>query len=298
MAHSKVLEQLKVKMAPYIRCCIVGEQNRLGHGALFEQKVDDNTFIIGGKQVVLDAQEEKDFFKIAAFVEKILRSEIGGANKTTETLDTLVAEVLHALKFNSLSVEDNLHNVIEGEILKDPDFAEAADAFLRLEEQGSLSNTFSGSEIDGFGEVISYGEYGEIKNQISADERLLNSINSNLSEQEKNKLKENIKNNRERAIEIQTRFKQEAKKVLDANAELLKSLKSRCSELMQIAKANEKGSEAYESAVAEMRQIAEEYKQLFASDRKYKKALEELRTLKKAQNEEMLETSQEIQKEI
>ncbi len=298
MAHSKVLEQLKIKIAPYIRCCIVGEQNRLGRGALFEQKIDDSTYVLGGKQVKLEAQEEKDFFKIAAFVEKILRSEIGGANKTTDTLDTLAAEVLHALKFNSLSVEDNLHNVIEGEILRDPDFAEAAEAFFRLEEQSSLSNALSGSEIDGVKEVASYGEYGEIKNQIEADERLLNSINSNLSEQEKNKLKEQIKSSREKAIEIQTNFKQEAKKVLDTNAELLKSLKSRCGELMQIAKANEKGSEAYESAVAEMRQITEEYKELFASDRKYKKALEELRTLKKAQNEEMLETSQEIQKEI
>ena len=283
MAYSKVLEELRIKLAPYIRNAIIGDQNRIGRGALYERKVDDNTYVLGGKEITLENQNDKDFFEVVAFVEKFLKSEIGGANKSNENLDRLIGEILHTLKFNSTSVEGNLKNVIENEIMTDPSFESAADAFFRLEEKVNLAGTLQTSDIDGMSNIASYGEYGQLRNQIYADEYKLRS-DASLSQEQKNELSEKIKQNYQKAIAMQNLFKQESKQILDKDPALVEEVKRKCSELMQIARANEKGSEAYENAVLQMRQIAEEYKDIIGADKKYKKAIEEIRKLRKSES--------------
>lgn len=283
MAYSKLLEEFKIQNAPYIRCAIVGDQGRLGKGAFYESKLGTDSYVLGGNVQHLSEQNDKDFFETAAFVEKILKMEVGGSQKPIKTFDTLIAEVLHALRFDSLSVEDNFNDVLEGEILRDREFAAAATAFRRLLDQGSFSDVLLYTEVDGFTEIVRNGLYGELRNQIFADERTLNSVNSKLSRQEQADLRAEIASNRNLAIDMQRMLKEEAEEVLKARAEHLKTIKARIAKLLDIANKSDYGTQAYERAVAEIRQIMAENKELLANDKKYSRAQKELEELESEQ---------------
>ena len=86
MAKSELLENLKIDIAPYVRNAIIGYGNRIGNDAFFGDKVSgqENTYILDGKQVTVTAENDKNFLTLVAFVQKMLKKEIGGSNKKDE----------------------------------------------------------------------------------------------------------------------------------------------------------------------------------------------------------------------
>lgn len=287
MSYSRVLEELKIKLSPYIRAAIIGKQNRLGHGAPLEEKLSDNQYKINGETITLNDINEKDFYEIAAFVSKIIKQEIGGANKTNETLDSLIAEVLHVLKFNSISLEHNLKNIIEADILNDPDFKLASDAFFRLNEKENISKLLKSSDNSATQEIAKKGEYGELKNRCNSAAHKLDS--NELFSQDISEFNQNIS----KTEEIQGTIKNEAATYLKENMQLRNNIAARCKELRNITKNNEKGSAEYENAIAELRQITEQNRELFDNESKYAKAVEELSSLRKLKEKVMQKSATE-----
>lgn len=291
MSRSKVLEELKIKLAPYVRSAIIGKQNRLGHGAVLEEKLGENQYKINNEIIVINDISEKDFYEIAAFVTKILKQEIGGANKTTEKLDGLIAEVLHILKFNSVSLEHNLKNVIEADVLNDPEFQSAADAFNRLNEKENIAQELNGSENAATREIAKKGEYGEFKNRASIG--IVKLYNDDLSSQAQDSLKTEIQQSLDSAENVQLKIKEDASKYLKANMETRNQVAARCKQLRSITKSSDKGSAEYENAVAELWQIAETHKELFENESRYSKAVSEISDLKKIQEKVMQKSANE-----
>ena len=285
MAKSELLEKLKNNFAPYVRNAIIGYGNRIGNDAFYEGGVsgESNTYILNGEKVTVIAENDKNFFKVVDFVQNILKEEIGRSNKSDLKLDELIGEILHVLKYNSCSSERNLNNVPEHEILTHPDFQEAKDAFEQVEENLKELNE---SQIDGFEEVIENGEYGCLKNKIKSLENKLTNPNSNLSNLEKNAIRNEISNLKQKAMEMLNKFKQDANNVLNSDPENVKAVKARVKELLQIVKDSPKGSPEYENAMAEAKKIKAENKEIFASDRKIKKVNEELRELRQSMQKE------------
>lgn len=280
MAKSELLDNLKIDIAPYVRNAIVGYGNRIGNDAFYGGKVFDmeSTYVLDGKKVTVTSENDQNFFKVVAFVEKMLKIEIGRANKSDQKLDELIGEILHALKYNSYSTERNMNNVSENEILTDRDFQEAQEAFKRLDND--LSNSLNESNIDGFSNVVIDGKYGSLKNKMNTLRGKLINPNANYSQSEKEDIIAEFESIKQEAIDVQTTIKQDAKSILDSDPEKVKALKEKSKDLVQTAKNNPKGSAEYNEAIAESRILKEENKEIFESDRRVKNSNEELRELR------------------
>lgn len=280
---TSVLDKLKIGIAPYLRNTIIGHGNRLGRGSLFEGKSDtaENTYKIGGKVQTLNSQNNQDYFKIAAFVEKILKRELGGANKTNQGWDNFISEILHVLKYDSFSNSAQFRNILEIQIKQEIGFNEAKDALTRLESQGEISKVLDYSEVDGLEEVVEHGDFGKLKNEIIVKESEIYGSHSNIGETEKLEIEEELKEKKQQGIAMQEEFKKRAKDYLNAHAEELKQTKQRCKELSEVMRNNPENSDAYKAAVEELRKISIEKKDLFDKERDYKRAVEEIRDLKK-----------------
>lgn len=295
MAKSNTLEELRIKLAPYFRSTIIGEQNRVGHGAFYGGKLSEleDTYVLNGKTTTITADIEKDFFKVTSFVEKFLKKEIGGANKTDYTLDSLIGEILHILKYNEISSENNSKYISQNDILNDAEFSQTQQAFLRIEKRGELSQTMRNSSVEGLSDVVRDGRFGELKNDILSTEADIYSVQGRFSSQEIAKKETEVQIKREEAIFIQEQKKEEASQILRKDPQKVKMLKERCSALRKITRENEKGCEAYENAIAEIRQIIENNKEIFDNDKKINKAIQEIKELNKPHiNAKNLETEQ------
>ena len=294
-----VLEELKIEIAPYIRNTLIGHGNRLGKGALYEGKVEnaDNTYKLGGKTQTIEVQSNQDYFKITAFVEKILKRELGGSNKTNRGWDNIITEVLHVIKFDNFSNKAKFRNVMEGQIRQEAGFKEAKEALSRLESQGELSNSLDTAEVKGLSEVVEHGDFGKLKNEIILKESEIYDSHSTRSKEDRAGIEEELKKKKQQGIEMQEKFKKRAKDYLNANSDNLKETKQRCKELAEIMENNSPGSEAYEGAAAQMRQIAIDKKDLFDHEREYKKAVEEIRDMKKTHEFAPSLDNNDVQKE-
>lgn len=282
MAKSDLLKDIEINIAPYIRSAIAGNSNRLGQGSFYCGRVNENTFKLGNQEIVVDSQKDKDFFNLVWFVAKYVYKEIGKANKSDKTLDALISEVVHTLKYKTMSIENTMKNVFEREILSDPNFSNVVQSLQNIESSGPINESMSSSQIEGLASVLRDGEYASLKNEIQYLESEYNKDPSKYSSDEANKLKNDIKSKRDKAIAIQQKIKQEMKVVIDANREKLKALRDKQKELAAIMKNNDVNSDVYKSAKQEAAKIALENRELFASESKYNKAVKEIREISKS----------------
>lgn len=278
-----LLDKIKIEMAPYLRNTLIGHGNRLGKGALYEGKIEnaENTYKLGGKTITLNSQNNQDYFKIVAFVEKVLKREIGGASKTNQSLDNTISEILHVIKYDSFSRGAKFKNLLDSQIKQEAGFKEAKEALARLEGKGEFSKSIESSEVDGLSEVVEYGDFGKLKNEILVKEADIYDFHSGYSSEERAKIEEELKGKKQRGIAMQEKFKNKAREYLKANNDDYKATKQRCKELKEIIDKNPEGSPAYEAATEELRRIAIDKKEMFIKEYKIGKANEEIRDMKR-----------------
>ena len=284
MSNSRLLDEIRIHIAPYIRSGIVGYQNRLGNGSFYQSRVSENTFVLNGKEITVEAENEKNYLIIAAFVEKFMKREIGRTNKKDETLDSLIAEIVYVLKYNEMSTEYIAQNIFENEILNDPNFKEAQQAFNRLESQGALGESLQGSSVEGFDGVVGDGRYGEIINEIKDLEAKLASQRNNMSPEEVANVESQINQKKEEAATIKRKERRQAKEFLSANQQKETEIKSKIGELVKTMKTTQKGSSEYIAAKTELEQISKENSQLIETRRAYNSATLALREVRKMGN--------------
>lgn len=278
MAKSELLENLKIDVAPYVRNAIIGYGNRIGKESFYGDRVNgsENTYILDGRQVTVTDENDKNFLILVAFVQKMLKKEIGGSNKTDAKLDELIGEILHAIKYNSCSSERNLRNLPESEILNDTGFQAARQAFSEME--GNFER-LKESQVEGMSDVAKNGEYGTIKNRILSLESELS--NPAKTSEEKSSMKAEIEVLKKKAVEILNKLKNEANAVLSENPEKVKEVKARIKELLKIARESPAGSKEYIDAIEESKRIKQENSEIFKADKKLKDAIEELKEINK-----------------
>lgn len=284
MSSSKLLDEIRIHIAPYIRSGIVGYQNRLGNGSFYQSRVNENTYILNGKETVIESENEKNYLIIAAFAEKFMKREIGRTNKKDDTLDSLIAEIIYVLKYNEMSTEYIAQNIFENEILNDPSFKEAQQAFQNLEAQGSLSESLQGSSIEGFDSVVGNGRYGEIISEIKDLEAKLASQRNNMSPEEIANVESQIKQKKEEAETIKRRERKQAKEYLSENQQKEIEIKAKISDLVSTMKNTQKGSPEYVAAKTELEQISKENSQLIETRRIYNSATLALREVRRMGN--------------
>ena len=184
------------------------------------------------------------------------------------------------VKYDSFSSNAKFKNILDSQIKQEDGFKEAKEAMLRLEKQGDLNSSLDKSEVEGLSEVVEYGDFGKLKNEILVTEAELYDPHSKYSEEEKARIEQELKEKKKKGIAMQENFKNKAREKLKQNPNY-KSVKERCKTLNEIVKNNPPESDAYKSATEELRQIAIDHKEIFMLEHKISKANDEIRDLKK-----------------
>ena len=162
---SKLMEEIVLAFATYVREFIKGNDNAVGHNSYFHKKTGWNSYIIDGKNVDVYELNEKDFLDVVDITKRFVLKEKGPIKLDPRDLDLYIAEMLFMLRFDSFSIDNLMSFVTESSVRLDPAYEEASEAMKRLYDQGPINEYLTKSEIPNFSTVILKGKYESLKRE-------------------------------------------------------------------------------------------------------------------------------------